>query len=318
MTKQEKVVVTGGAGFIGSHLVLELLKNNYAVTVVDNLSSGKQENLDLFKNVIEFFKIDINDTNAITKIFKNARYIFHLAAIPAVPKSIEDPIETNHANIDGTVSVLVAARDAGVQKVIFTSSASVYGNSVVLPKTEDINPEPLSPYAIQKLTGEQYMSAFRKFSNLETVSLRYFNVYGPRQDSHSSYATVIPLFIETLKTNKSPIIHGDGKMTRDFIYVEDVAKANVLVAESTIGNGDVFNIASGKPTSINELFSTIKKVVNANVEPKYGPARIGDIQDSYADITKAERSFGFRPLITLDEGIQRTVSSLNLVSQNSQ
>jgi len=231
MTKQEKVVVTGGAGFIGSHLVLELLKNNYVVSVVDNLSSGKQANIDLFKNDIEFLNLDINDTNALTRIFKNARYVFHLAAIPAVPKSIEDPVETNHANIDGTVSVLIAARDAGVQKVIFTSSASVYGNSIVLPKTEDINPEPLSPYAIQKLTGELYMTAFKRFFNLETVSLRYFNVYGPRQDPHSSYATVIPLFIEAIKNNKGPIIHGDGQMTRDFIYVEDVARANILVAE---------------------------------------------------------------------------------------
>ncbi len=317
MTKQEKVVVTGGAGFIGSHLVLELLKNNYAVFVVDNLSSGKQANIDLFKNDIEFLNLDINDTNTLTRIFKNARYVFHLAAIPAVPKSIEDPVKTNHANIDGTVSVLIAARDAGVQKVIFTSSASVYGNSIVLPKTEDINPEPLSPYAIQKLTGELYMTAFKRFFNLETVSLRYFNVYGPRQDSNSSYATVIPLFIEAIKNNRGPIIHGDGQMTRDFIYVEDVARANMLVAESAIGSGEIFNIAGGKPTSINELFSTIRRVLNVDVQPEYGPARTGDIQDSYADVAKAKNSFGFQAQVTLEEGIRKTAASLSLASKNS-
>ena len=314
MTKKEKVVVTGGAGFIGSHLVLKLLENGYIVSVVDDLSSGRQENVDLFKKDVEFFEMDINDTETLTKACENARYVFHLAAIPAVPKSIEDPITTNRANIDGTVSVLIAARDAGVQKVIFSSSASIYGNSLALPKMEDINPEPLSPYAIQKLTGEHYMAAFSRFFNLQTVSLRYFNVFGSRQDSRSSYATVIPLFIEAIQKNESPTIHGDGQMTRDFIYVEDVVRANLLAAQSAAGNGEVFNIASGRPISVSELFNTISRVLEASLQPRHGPARVGDINDSYADVTKAKSSFGFQAQVTLEEGIRKTATSLSLAS----
>ena len=305
---KNKVIVTGGAGFIGSHLVLQLLENGNKVVVIDNMTTGKQKNLELFKNDVEFLQIDINDTEKITKAFKDARCAYHVAAIPAVPKSIEDPLLTNRANIDGTVSVLVAAKDAGVQRVIFSSSASVYGNSGKLPKTEDTCPEPLTPYAIQKLAGEHYMQSFARFLNVETVSLRYFNVFGPRQDAQSSYSTVIPLFISTLLSGGVPEIHGDGTMTRDFIYVQDVVDANILAAQTEKASG-VYNIASGKPISINELFETIAKLLKTEIRPTHGLSRVGDIKDSYADISKVKTELGFEPKVSLEEGIRRTIES---------
>lgn len=305
---KDRVVVTGGAGFIGSHLVLQLLENGNEVVVIDNMITGKQENLELFKNDVEFLQVDINDTKKLTKVFKDARYMYHVAAIPAVPKSIEDPLLTNRANIDGTVSVLVAAKDAGVQRVIFSSSASVYGNSGKLPKTEDTCPEPLTPYAVQKLAGEHYMQSFARFLNVEAVSLRYFNVFGPRQDAQSSYATVIPLFISTLLNGGVPEIHGDGTMTRDFIYVQDVVDANILAAQTEKASG-IYNIASGKPVSVNELFETIVKLLKTEIRPTRGPSRVGDIKDSYADISKAKTELGFEAKVSLEEGIRIIIES---------
>ena len=303
----DKVLVTGGAGFIGSHLVEQLLRNGDRVVVIDNLSTGKRENIERFKDQVEFTEIDINDTEKVTRACEGVRYVYHVAAIPAVPKSLEDPLATNHANIDGTVSILVAAKNAGVQRVIFSSSASVYGNSEKLPKFEDICPEPLTPYAVQKLSGEHYMQSFSRFLNMETVSLRYFNVYGPRQDARSSYATVIPLFISTLLRGESPEIHGDGSMTRDFVYVQDVIEANILAAQHGKGDGGVYNIASGSRTSIRELFETMARVIGTAAEATTGPFRVGDIKDSYADISKAQKKLGFQPKVSLEEGIRRTV-----------
>jgi UDP-glucose 4-epimerase len=304
------VVVTGGAGFIGSHLVERLLAMGCGVTVIDNLSSGKKEHIDMFGGNVRFILGDVNDINQMMDAAQNARYIFHLAAIPSVPQSIADPVGSNHTNINGTLSVLTAARKMGVQRVIFSSSSAVYGDAVSLPITEDAHPSPLSPYAIQKLAGEHYMRVFARSYGMETVSLRYFNVFGPRQDPRSSYAGVIPLFVSALSDARKPTIYGDGLATRDFISVHDVVEANVLAALHGSGIGDVYNIGSGVQTSVMELFQVIADVMESNIKPVCNVAREGDIKDSLADIAKAQYELGFQPRVLFRDGVKEVVESL--------
>lgn len=305
-----KAVVTGGAGFIGSHLCDGLIRGGFDVVAVDNLATGRESNLEGVN--AEFIRLDINDTDALTKVFSGAEFVFHVAAIPAVPRSIDDPVGTNRANIDGTLSVLMAARSARVRRVIYSSSSSVYGNSPVLPKHEEMPTAPISPYATQKLAGEQYAIHFSTIFNLETVAIRYFNVFGPRQDPNSTYAAVIPQFITKMRAGEAPVINGDGTTTRDFTYVTNVVHGNILAAETAEANGKIFNIACGARISLNELVDTINAVLGTSIIPVHGPFRAGDIKDSLADISKARTVLGYEVSVPFKEGIERTVAALRL------
>ncbi len=299
------MVVTGGAGFIGSHLAEELSQGNQ-VTVIDDLSTGKMQNLEATgrKDNLKFVEGSITDFPLLRKLFQGADYVFHEAALPSVPRSVENPLATNEANINGTLNVLLAARENKVRKVIYASSSSVYGNTPTLPKREDMLPNPRSPYAVTKLTGEYYCHVFDQIYGLATICLRYFNVYGPRQDPESQYAAVIPLFIKRLSESKPPIIFGDGEQTRDFTFVKDVVNANVLAAEGDATG--VFNIASGKSISINGLAHLIMKLTGAKLKPVHQPPRAGDITHSLADISKA-RQIGYQLQYSLEDGLRETI-----------
>ena len=304
--KDKNVVITGGAGFIGSNLTRTLAADNN-VTVIDDLSTGNLENIkDLVDNQsILFVEGSITDLDLLTKTFKNVDYVFHEAAIPSVPRSIKDPIKSNYTNVNGTLNVLVAARDSRVEKVVYASSSSVYGDTPVLPKKEDMKPSPLSPYAVSKLVGEYYCRVFTETYALSTVSLRYFNVYGPRQDPSSEYAAVIPNFISRVLNCKSPIVFGDGKQTRDFTFVRDVVNANTFAVKGkTCG---VFNIASGKRISINELAQLVMKITGKDIDVVYNDSRAGDIMHSLADISKAKEKFGYEPRFDLTKGLEETL-----------
>lgn len=290
--KNKKVVVTGGMGFIGSHLTEKLLEDN-EVTMIDNGSTGRIENIKhlLDHNNLNFIRGSIADLN-LAEIFKGKDYVFHLAAIPSVPRSVRDPFASNEANITGTLKVLIAAKDTGIKKVIFSSSSSVYGDTPTLPKREDMPINPQSPYAITKATGEMYCRVFQELYGLPTVCLRYFNVFGPRQDPTSQYAAVIPKFITAIMNDESPIIFGDGEQSRDFSFIKHVVNANFLSCESD--KTGVFNIACGRRITINELVSYINEILGKDIKPKYVDPRPGDIQHSLADISKAG-SFGYNP-----------------------
>jgi UDP-glucose 4-epimerase len=298
-----KVVVTGGCGFIGSHLVEELAEK-YEVIVIDDLSSGKVENLTSTRNV-RFVKGSVTNLNLLKDISKDAECIFHQAAISSVQKSLEDPTRINKANVIGTLNVLIAARDCGINKVIYASSSSVYGDTPELQKREDMNPNPLSPYAVSKLAGEYYCKVFNELYGIKIACLRYFNVYGPKQDPASEYAAVIPRFITRVINNKPPIIYGDGKQTRDFIFVKDVVRANILAMEKNAEG--IFNIASGKQVSINELAEVIIKLLGKNLKPVYTDPRPGDIKHSLADISLAREKLGYEPEYNLRSGLEMTV-----------
>jgi UDP-glucose 4-epimerase len=304
--KGKNVVITGGAGFIGSNLTRALAADN-DLTVIDDLSTGNLENIkDLVDNqIIMFVEGSITDLDLLNKTFKNVDYVFHEAAIPSVPRSIKDPIKSNYTNVNGTLNVLVAARDSGVEKVVYASSSSVYGDTLVLPKKEDMTPSPLSPYAVSKLVGEYYCRVFTETYGLPTVSLRYFNVYGPWQDPSSEYAAVIPNFISRVLNCKSPIVFGDGKQTRDFTFVKDVVNANTFAMNcKTCG---VFNIASGKRISINELAQLVIKMTSKDIDVVYDDSRPGDIMHSLADISKAKEKFGYEPRFDLTKGLEETL-----------
>lgn len=304
--KCRTVVVTGGAGFIGSNVVRTLAKGN-EVIVIDDLSAGHLKNIqDLIDDQsITFVKGDITDLNLLNHTFKNIDYVFHEAAIPSVPRSVKDPISSNNANVNGTLNVLVAAKDNGVKKVVYASSSSIYGDTPVLPKKEDMRPRPLSPYAVSKLTGEYYCQVFNDVYNLSTVSLRYFNVYGPRQDPLSEYAAVIPKFIGRVLNDKPPIVYGDGEQTRDFTFIEDVVNVNILAAESKIAG--VFNIAGGKRISLNELAKLVLKIIGKDLDPIYDDPRPGDIKHSLADISKAKKELRYEPIFSLKKGLHETI-----------
>jgi UDP-glucose 4-epimerase len=301
-----KALVTGGAGFIGSNLVEKLLEEEHEVSVLDDLSTGKLENMKEFRGrkKLTFIQGSITDLNLLTELVKGAECVFHQAAIPSVQKSVENPLVTNEVNVNGTLNVLVAAKECNVDKVVYASSCAVYGDTSELPIREDIKPDPKSPYAVSKLTGEQYCTSFSEVYGLKTVCLRYFNVYGPKQDPSSDYAAVIPRFITRVLANKSPIIYGDGTQTRDFIFVKDVVNANLLAAERGAG---VLNVASGKSISINELADKIIEMIGKNLEPVYEPPRPGEIKHSLAAIAQAEKELNYRPRFDLEKGVTETI-----------
>jgi len=300
----EKAVVTGGAGFIGSHLVGALTQRGYRVIIIDDLSTGKKENIEqlLRGGGVQFYKGSITDLPLLQRLFQGAEYVFHQAALPSVPRSIENPYASHEINATGTLNVLLAARDSKVNKVIYASSSSAYGDTPTLPKREDMLPSPQSPYAVTKLTGEYYCQVFNRVYALPTACLRYFNVYGPRQDPASQYAAAIPRFISRVAEGKPPVIYGDGMQTRDFTFVEDVVAANLLAAESKLTG--VFNIGSGANISINELCQLIIRLMEKNIAPVYEESRPGDVMHSLADISHAAE-FGYQPKYSLEAGLRR-------------
>ena len=302
-------LVTGGAGFIGSNVVHKLLADGQQVRVLDNFFSGRRENLADVAHQIDLVEGDLRKPADVAKAVTGVRYILHFGAMPSVIRSVEDPLSANEVNITGTLNLLLAARDAGVERVVFSSSSSVYGDTPVLPKQEDMTPTPLSPYALHKLAGEHYCRMFHKLYGLKTFSLRYFNVFGPRQNPKSDYAAVIPLFINAVLNDRAPVLHGDGGQTRDFTYVDDIVAANLACCrapESAVGG--VYNVAWGNRISIKELALLIAEILGKNIVPKLEAARAGDVRDSQADSSRAREMLGWEPCITFAEGLRRTIA----------
>jgi UDP-glucose 4-epimerase len=303
-----KLVVTGGAGFIGSSLVRALLAEGAGrVVVIDNFLTGKEENLDEVRSRIEVHRADIRDYDEIAPLVRGAGIVFHLAAIPSVPRSISDPVPSHEVNVDGTFQVLRACVDGGVKRVVYAASSSAYGGSEVLPKVETMAPAPQSPYAAQKLAGEYYASVFTSCFGLETVSLRYFNVYGPRQDPTSPYSGVISVFMTALLERRSPVILGDGEQSRDFTFVEDVAGLTVRAGKAPGISGKIYNAGNGERYTLNQVWGALQKIEDVEIPPRYGPPRPGDVRHSQADTTAARRDLGHAPLFSLEEGLRRTL-----------
>lgn len=302
-----RFLVTGGAGFIGSNIVEELLKRGYWVRVLDNFSTGKRENLREFEKEIEIIEGDIRSYHQVQRAVNGMDVILHQAALPSVPRSIHDPITTNEVNVGGTLNVLEAAREAGVSRIVFASSSSVYGNSPELPKHEEMIPNPRSPYAVSKLAGEKYASVYASIYNVHTVSLRYFNVFGPRQDPYSQYSAVIPLFIKAIMKRNVPTIFGDGEQSRDFTYIANVVEANILAATSECEPGTVVNCAGHHRITLNELVAKINSYLKVDIKPHYAASRPGDVKHSFADLQKIQSMLGFRPIVDFDEGLVRTM-----------
>jgi nucleoside-diphosphate-sugar epimerase len=300
-------VVTGGAGFIGSHIAEALLREKHTVRIVDNFSTGKTSNLDSFRSDVEVFTLDIADGAGLKDAFRGADYVIHEAAIPSVPKSMLDPVSSNRANVDGTLNVLVAARDAGVKRLVYASSSSLYGDSPTLPKHEGMPPNPLSPYGAQKLFAEIYCRVFWKAYQFETVALRYFNVFGPRQDATSQYSGVLAKFIPAVLQDRSPTIYGDGLQSRDFTFVANVVEANLLACTAPGIAGEAFNIACGDRITVNSMLEQVNKIVGKNIPAIHEPARGGDILHSQADVTHARTRMGYQAKTTFEEGLRRTV-----------
>ena len=302
----KKAVVTGGAGFIGSHLAEALAEQDYHVLILDDLSNGKLENIQnlLKRDTVEFIQESVTGLPVLQTLFRDVHYVFHQAAIASVPRSIDNPLANHETNLTGTLNVLLASRDNGIKKVVFASSAAVYGDTDMLPTNEDVFPKPLSPYAVSKLAAEYYCRVFKEVYGLSYTCLRYFNVYGPRQDPNSQYAAAIPRFIARTQDTTSPIIYGDGEQTRDFIFVKDVVAANILAAESGIDG--IFNIAGGKSISINNLADLIIRLSGNNLRPTYQDALPGEIRHSLADISRA-RAFVYEPKWTIEEGLRETM-----------
>jgi UDP-glucose 4-epimerase len=304
-----KYVVTGGAGFIGSSVVRALLKEGAPkVVVIDNLLSGHEENLDEVRGQVELHREDIRCYDAIAPLVRGAGLVFHLAAIPSVPRSIVDPVPSHEVNIDGTFQVLRACAAGGVGRVFYAASSSAYGDSAVMPKVETMLPRPKSPYAAQKLIGEYYASVFSDCFGLETVAVRYFNVYGPRQDPSSPYSGVISLFMKALIERRPPTIFGDGGQSRDFTYVEDVAALTIKAARTPGVSGKFFNGGNGNRYTLNEVWNTLQKIEGVSIPPNYGPPREGDVRDSQADTAAAVRDLGHAPQFSLEEGLRRTLA----------
>jgi len=299
-----KYIVTGGAGFIGSHIV-EAMAEKHEIVVIDNFSSGKPENLSIHSDSVKVIRGSITDLSLLKNAFKEADGIFHLAAIASVARSVDNPIATHETNLTGTLNVLLAARDCGVEKVVFSSSSAVYGDEPTLPKREEMSLFPLSPYAVSKLACEYYCSVFSELFGVKTVSLRYFNVFGPRQDPKGEYAAVIPKFITRLLNNKAPLIFGDGKQTRDFVYVKDVVGANIRAMQSSATG--TFNIGSGTSTDLTSLANNIAEIMKVSLLPEYKKPRSGDIRDSVSDITAAGKAFGYQVHYSLDTGLAETI-----------
>jgi nucleoside-diphosphate-sugar epimerase len=302
------VVVTGGAGFIGSALVRALLAaGEPRVTVIDTLLSGKESNLDEVRERVDFHNVDIRDYAAIAPVVQGASRVFHLAAIPSVPRSIEEPVPSHEVNINGTFEVLRACADGKVGRVVYAASSSAYGDTAVLPKTESMAPHPMSPYAAQKLMGEYYASVFSSCFGLETVALRYFNVYGPRQDPNSPYSGIISIFMKCLLERRSPTLFGDGEQSRDFTYVEDVAELCLKASTKAGVSGRMFNAGNGNRYTLNLVWETLQRIEGVSIPAQYGPPRAGDVRDSQADTLAAETELGHAPQFSLEEGLRRTL-----------
>jgi nucleoside-diphosphate-sugar epimerase len=299
-------LVTGGAGFIGSHLAEELLRRGHRVRVVDSLITGKRTNLACIP-AAEFLQGDLADAQVAERATAGMDYVLHQAAIPSVPRSVDDPVTSNRANVTATLNVLVAARQAGVKRLVYAGSSSAYGDTPTLPKREDMQTKPLSPYALQKLVGEQYCQMFTQLYGFPTVTTRYFNVFGPRQDPGSPYSGVISLFATALLGGRRPIIHGDGEQTRDFTYISNVVDGVLRACEAPNAAGEVINVATGLRISLNGLLRVLNSLVGANVQAVYEEARAGDVRDSQADISKAKALLGYEPAVPLEDGLKRTL-----------
>lgn len=302
-----KYLVTGGAGFIGSHLVEELLKRGESVRIIDNFSTGKRENLALFNGRVEVVEGDIRSYHIVREAVENVDIILHQAALPSVPRSIRDPLTTNEVNVVGTLNILQAARDAKVKRVVYASSSSVYGDNPELPKHERMIPNPLSPYAVSKLAGEQYCGVFSKIYGLETIALRYFNVFGPRQDPNSQYSAVIPKFINIMKRDNAPTVYGDGEQSRDFTYISNVVHGNLLAATTDCETGVAMNCASFNHITLIELVRQINVMLGKSIQPEFGEPRAGDVKHSFADISRIRENLGFEPLVSFEEGLRKTI-----------
>lgn len=301
-----RYLVTGGAGFIGSNTVDELVRRGHSVVVLDDLSAGKEENLADVRNKITFMKGSILDLETLQKAMLQADFVIHLAARTSVPRSVKDPIETNRVNVDGTLNVLVAARDNKVKRVVYAASSSAYGETPTLPKTESLVPSPISPYGVSKFVGELYAIAFGRCYGLETVSLRYFNIFGPRQDPDSPYSGVLSRFSTAFLSNTPPVVYGDGEQTRDFTYVDNAVQANLLACEASGASGKVFNIGTGSRVSLTHTLELYRDLTGMNLEAKLEPPRDGDIRDSLADISLAREVLGYEPSVTFEDGLRRT------------
>ena len=301
-----RYLVTGGAGFIGSNTVDELVRRGHSVVVLDDLSSGKEDNLAEIRNKITFIKGSITDIEVVRKAMHEAEYVLHLAARTSVPRSVKDPIETNKINIDGTLNVLVAAKEVKVKRVVFAASSSAYGETATLPKVETMQPEPISPYGVTKYVGELYGQTFGRCYGLENVALRYFNIFGPRQDPGSPYSGVLAKFCSAFLEDTQPVVFGDGEQTRDFTYVENAVLANLVACEAPNASGKVFNVGVGGRISLNEVLRELGKITGKTVEVKYDAPRDGDIRDSQADISQAREILGYEPQVTFEEGLRRT------------
>ena len=301
-----RYLVTGGAGFIGSNTVDELVRRGHSVVVLDDLSSGKEENLTEVRNKITFMKGSITDLDTVQKAMQQAEYVIHLAARTSVPRSVKDPLETNRINVEGTLNVLVAARDNKVKRVVFAASSSAYGETPTLPKVETMQPQPISPYGVSKYVGELYAYAFGKCYGIENVCLRYFNIFGPRQDPDSPYSGVLSRFATAFLEGQQPTVFGDGEQTRDFTFVENAVQANLLACEASGASGKVFNVGTGGRVSLNQTLQLLRKISGKKLEAKYDPPRDGDIRDSQADITRTRQVLGYEPTVFFEEGLERT------------
>jgi len=305
-------VVTGGAGFIGSHIASALTRNGLRVRIIDDLSTGHRENLDEITGDVEFTQGSVADEQLLKKVLDGVEIVFHEAAIPSVPRSVEHPRQSHVASVDGTFSLLLAARDRNVRRVIYAASSSAYGDQPTLPKKEDMLPDPLSPYAVAKLVGEYYCQVFARVYGLETISLRYFNVFGPRQDPGSQYSGVVSRFISVLLNNQQPVIYGDGEQSRDFTFIDNVIDANLKAANTSRGFGSVMNVATGERITLNQLLDEVKAIVGKpEVKAEYQQPRVGDVRHSLADISRARELLGYQPTVGLREGLRRTIDWWN-------
>lgn len=303
----KRALVTGGAGFIGSHLAEGLLKQGYQVRVLDNFATGRRDNLGQVTNDIELMEGDVRNLTTVRAAVRNVDVVFHEAALPSVERSVKHPLESNEVNIAGTLNVLVAARDANVGRVVYAASSAAYGNAAALPKEESMTPDPLSPYAIGKLAGEQYMKVFTQLYGLSTVSLRYFNVFGPRQDPTTQYAGVIAKFTTCALEGKPYPVYGDGEQSRDFTYVENVVLSNLLAAEAQLDHSPLLNIAFGERTTLNQILKLLNELTNQNLPASYGPERAGDVRHSHANLERAHKVLGYAPKVDVREGLRRTL-----------
>ncbi len=302
-----RILVTGGAGFIGSHIGAALVAQGDQVRVLDDLSTGHERNIEAIGTGVDFVKGSVTDPATVAAAVEGCDYVYHEAALASVPRSVEHPDASNEVNVTGTLNVLIAARDAGVKRLVYAASSSAYGDTEVLPKVENMPVRPKSPYAVAKLAGEHYVSAFAECYGMQTLSIRYFNVFGPRQDPTSAYAAVIPLFADALLAGKAPLIHGDGEQSRDFTYIDNVVSANLKALQADKLSGEVVNVALGQRTSLNELYAMLQRIIGSDIAAQYGPEREGDVKHSEASIERAQKLLGYETLVEVEEGMRRTV-----------